>query len=112
MTLDTYGHVFDELEDVEPVTSEEPIRAARATNEARVSRCDPAAGASAKRQTKTPLSGASREPTRGPSSPCRQAKLADSEGQRGAHGYLIVFGWCSDPRRAGRSQTRSRVVTA
>ncbi len=30
MTLDTYGHVFDELEDAEPVTAEELIRAARA----------------------------------------------------------------------------------
>ena len=30
MTLDTYGHVFDELEDAEPVTAEELIRKARA----------------------------------------------------------------------------------
>jgi hypothetical protein len=29
MTLDTYGHVFDELEDAEPVTAEELIRQAR-----------------------------------------------------------------------------------
>ena len=33
MTLDTYGHIFDELEDAEPVTAEELIRAARAGDE-------------------------------------------------------------------------------
>ncbi len=33
-----------------------------------------------------------------PSRPCRQAKIGDSEGQRGAHGYITVFGWCSDVR--------------
>ena len=31
MTLDTYGHVFDELEDAEPASAEEMIRDARAT---------------------------------------------------------------------------------
>lgn len=31
MTLDTYGHIFDELEATEPVTAEELIRKARAT---------------------------------------------------------------------------------
>jgi hypothetical protein len=35
MTLDTYGHVFDELEDADPVTAEELIRAARAGDETR-----------------------------------------------------------------------------
>ena len=40
MTLDTYGHVFDELEDAEPVTAEELIRAARAGDE---NRCVPGA---------------------------------------------------------------------
>ena len=33
MTLDTYGPVFDELEDAEPVTAEELIRTARAGDE-------------------------------------------------------------------------------
>jgi hypothetical protein len=41
MTLDTYGRVFDELEDAEPVTAEELIRQARATNDPRVSRVRP-----------------------------------------------------------------------
>lgn len=31
MALDTYGHVFDELEDAEPASAEELIRDARAT---------------------------------------------------------------------------------
>jgi integrase len=31
MALKTYGHVFDELEDAEPASTEEMIRAARAT---------------------------------------------------------------------------------
>ena len=31
MTLDTYGHVFDELDGAEPVTAEAMIRKARAT---------------------------------------------------------------------------------
>jgi hypothetical protein len=34
-----------------------------------------------------------------PSRPCRKAKSADSEGQRGALGYMTVFGWCSGGRR-------------
>jgi hypothetical protein len=33
MTLDIYGHVFDELEDAEPVTAEELIREARAKHD-------------------------------------------------------------------------------
>jgi integrase len=41
MTLDTYGHVFDELEDAEPVTAEELIRKARATNETRATQVRP-----------------------------------------------------------------------
>ena len=31
----------------------------------------------------------------GPSRPCCKAKIADSEGQQGVHGYVAVFGWCS-----------------
>jgi hypothetical protein len=31
MALNTYGHVFDELEGAEPASAEELIRAARAT---------------------------------------------------------------------------------
>ncbi len=41
MTLDTYGHVFDELEDAEPVTAEELIRAARTGGEDGVSQVRP-----------------------------------------------------------------------
>ena len=41
MTLDTYGHVFDELEDAEPVSAEELIRAARAGDETRVTQVRP-----------------------------------------------------------------------
>ena len=41
MTLDTYGHVFDELEDAEPVTAEELIRAARTATKRVRPRCDP-----------------------------------------------------------------------
>ena len=41
MTLDTYGHVFDELEDAEPVTAEELIREARAKHDGRVSQVRP-----------------------------------------------------------------------
>ncbi len=41
MTLDTHGHVFDELEVVGPVTAEELIRAARAGGEMVCPRCDP-----------------------------------------------------------------------
>ena len=41
MTLDTYGHVFDELEDAEPVTAEELIRAARAGDETRATQVRP-----------------------------------------------------------------------
>ena len=41
MTLDTYGHVFDELEDAEPVTAEELIRAGRAGDETRATQVRP-----------------------------------------------------------------------
>ena len=41
MTLDTYGHVFDELEDAEPVSAEELIRAARAGDEPRATQVRP-----------------------------------------------------------------------
>ena len=33
MTLDTYGHFFDEFEGAEPVSAEELVRAARAGSE-------------------------------------------------------------------------------
>jgi hypothetical protein len=41
MTLDTYGHVFDELEDAEPVTAEDLIREARASDENRATQVRP-----------------------------------------------------------------------
>jgi hypothetical protein len=41
MTLDTYGHVFDELEDAEPITAEELIREARATHDGRATQVRP-----------------------------------------------------------------------
>jgi hypothetical protein len=41
MTLDTYGHVFDELEDAETGTAEELIRKARTKNRPRLSRVRP-----------------------------------------------------------------------
>ena len=54
MTLDTYGHVFDELEDAEPVTAEELIRAARAGDENRVSQVRPEQSAVSSRANKNP----------------------------------------------------------
>jgi hypothetical protein len=54
MTLDTYGHVFDELEDAEPVTAEELIRQARATNDSRVSQVRPRGGSVSQTANKNP----------------------------------------------------------
>ena len=41
MTLDTYGHVFDELEDAEPVTAEDLIRAVQVGADSGCPGCDP-----------------------------------------------------------------------
>ena len=54
MTLDTYGHVFDELEDAEPVTAEDLIRAARAGDENGVSQVRPERSAVSSRANKNP----------------------------------------------------------
>jgi integrase len=54
LTLDTYGHVFDELEDAEPVTAEELIRQARATNDSRVSHVRPQSRNVSKTANKNP----------------------------------------------------------
>ena len=54
MTLDTYGHVFDELEDAEPVTAEDLIREARATNDSRVSQVRPRGGSVSQTANKNP----------------------------------------------------------
>jgi integrase len=55
MTLDTYGHVFDELEDAEPVTAEELIRAARAGDETRATQVRPEQSVVASRANKNPV---------------------------------------------------------
>jgi hypothetical protein len=68
MTLDTYRHVFEELEDAEPVTSEELVRDARDQPSSAALRVRPRDGSVSQTETKnqkTPLSGACREPTRG-----------------------------------------------
>ncbi len=52
MTLDTYGHVFDELEDAEPVTAEDLIRAARAGDGNGVSQARPEQSAVSSRANK------------------------------------------------------------
>ena len=54
MTLDTYGHVFDELEDAEPVTAEELIRKARAGVEYGVSQVRPEESAVSSQANKNP----------------------------------------------------------
>ena len=54
MTLDTYGHVFDELEDAEPVTAEELIRQARAGHENGVSQVRPERSVVSSRANRNP----------------------------------------------------------
>ena len=54
MTLDTYGHVFDELEDAEPVTAEELIRQARAGDGNGVSQVRPEQSVVSSRANKNP----------------------------------------------------------
>jgi len=55
MTLDTYGHVFDELEDAEPVTAEELIRKARAKTRSRVSQVRPGSQSVSQTANKNPV---------------------------------------------------------
>jgi integrase len=54
MTLDTYGHVFDELEGAEPVSPEELIRAARAGAESRATQVRPERSVVSSQENKNP----------------------------------------------------------
>ncbi len=54
MTLDTYGHVLDELEDAEPVSAEELIRAAQAGDEPRATQVRPERSVVGSRANKHP----------------------------------------------------------
>jgi Phage integrase family len=149
MTLNTYGHVIEELAGAERRPAEDVIRQAR---DELVPLTYPQRRRGAKpRKTKSrDLQERPEEPTRGlesrtpfitrvdrgghrvhasPSRPCRQAEIADSEGQRGAQRNVAVFGWCSDavpslasrsgpipnitsgvPRSAAASPTRDRLL--
>ena len=73
MALDTYGHVFDELEGAERISAEEAIRKARA--EARATLVRPAPDRVARKKNETPrvqgiLQALSRTRTVDPSLPC------------------------------------------
>jgi hypothetical protein len=80
MTLDTYGHVFDELEDAEPVSAEELIRAARAGDENRATHVRPERSVVSSRVNKSPAERGFREPTRGfePRTPSLRVKCSTS----------------------------------